>query len=70
MGFGGETEGETPLGRPRNRWEDKIKMDLKELGWERFGCINLAVDRDRWRGVMKTVTSVRVAQSADNFLTS
>jgi hypothetical protein len=53
-------EEKRPLGRPRRRWEDNIKMDLQEVG---LGCgdlIGLAQDRDRWRALVSTVKSLRV----------
>jgi len=55
----GKPEGKSPLGRPRRRWEDNIKMDLREVGgvgdW-----MELAQDRDRWRALVNTVMNVRV----------
>ncbi|KAJ4433053.1 hypothetical protein ANN_15310 [Periplaneta americana] len=45
----GRPEGKRPLGRPRRRWEDNIKMDLREMGYDDRDWINLAKDRDRWR---------------------
>ncbi|KAJ4434549.1 hypothetical protein ANN_23111 [Periplaneta americana] len=45
----GRPEGKIPLGRPRRRWEDNIKMDLREVGYEDRDWINLAQDRDQWR---------------------
>jgi hypothetical protein len=45
----GSPEGRRPLGRPRPRWEDNIKMDLRETGFGDVDWINLAQDRDRWR---------------------
>jgi hypothetical protein len=42
QGNGGETCGKEPLGRPRRRWDDNIKMDLQEVGWEGMDCIDLA----------------------------
>jgi hypothetical protein len=54
-------DGKRPLGRPRLRWEDNIKMDLQEVG---FGCtdwIELAQDRDRWRALVNAVMNLRVA---------
>jgi hypothetical protein len=56
ISFGGETEGEKPLGRPRNRWQDNIITDLKYVRWEGVDWIGLAKDRDRWRVVVETVT--------------
>ena len=41
-------DGKRPLGRPRRRWEDNIKMDLQEEGWVGMEWIDLAEDRDRW----------------------
>jgi hypothetical protein len=56
----GNSEGRRPLGRPRRRWEDGIKLDLREIGWGCVGGIYLAQDRDRWRAVMNTETNLRV----------
>jgi hypothetical protein len=56
----GEPEGSRPLGRPRRRWEDNIKMDLREVGWGGADWINLAQDRDRWRAVVNAVMNLRV----------
>ena len=56
----GKPEGKRPLGRPRRRWEDNIKMDLQGVG----GCcgdwMELAQDRDRWRAFVITVMKLRV----------
>jgi hypothetical protein len=56
----GKPEGRRPLGRPRRRWEDNIKMDLREVGWGGIDWINLAQDRDRWRAVVNAVMNLRV----------
>jgi hypothetical protein len=56
----GKAEGRRPLGRPRRRWEDIIKMDLREVGWGGMDWINLAQDRDRWRALVYTVINLRV----------
>jgi hypothetical protein len=56
----GKPEGRRPLGRPRRRWEDNIKMDLQEVGWGRMDWINLAQDRDRRRALVNAVTNLRV----------
>jgi hypothetical protein len=49
-----------PLGRPRHRWEDNIKIDLREIGFGDVDWIHLAQDRDKWRAVVKTVMNLRV----------
>jgi hypothetical protein len=46
--------------RPRRRWEDGIRMDLRETGWRSVDWIQLAQDRDRWRAVVNTVMNLRV----------
>jgi hypothetical protein len=57
----GNTEGKRPLGRPRRRWKDGIRMDLRELGWGGgVEWIHLAQDRDRWRAVVSAVMNLRV----------
>ena len=55
----GKPEGKRPLGRPRRRWEDNIKMDLREVGGVE-DWMELAQDRDRWRALVNTVTNLRV----------
>ena len=56
----GEPEGKRPLGRPRRRWEDNIKMDLREVGGSVGDWMELAQDRDRWRALVGTVRNLRV----------
>jgi hypothetical protein len=56
----GKPEGKRPLGRPRRRWEDEIRMDLREIGLEGVDWIRLAQDRDRWQAVVSAVMSLRV----------
>jgi hypothetical protein len=52
----GKPEGKRPLGRPRHRWEDNIKMDLKEVGWGGRGdWMELAQNRDMWQALVVTV---------------
>jgi len=51
-------EGKRPLGKPRRRWEDNIKMDLKELGYVGMDWIELVQDRDRWRALVNTVMNL------------
>jgi hypothetical protein len=48
------------IGRPRRRWEDNIKMDLREVGWGGMDWISLAQDRDRWRALVNAVMNLRV----------
>ena len=56
----GKPEGRRPLGRPRRRWEDNIKMDLREVGGGRGDWMELAQDRNRWRALVGTVRDFRV----------
>jgi hypothetical protein len=56
----GKPEGRRPLGRPGHRWEDNIKMDLREVGWGGMDWINQAQDRDRWRALVNAVMNLRV----------
>ena len=56
----GKPEGKRPLGRPRRRWENNIKMDLQEVGCVGMDWIDLAQDRDRWRALVSTVMSFGV----------
>jgi hypothetical protein len=51
----GKPEGKRPLGRPRRRWVDNIRMDLREIGWDGMDWIELAQDRDQWRALVNTV---------------
>jgi hypothetical protein len=56
----GKPEGRRPLGRPRRRWEDGIRMDLREIGRGSVYWIQLAQDRDRWRTVVNTAMNLWV----------
>ena len=56
----GKPEGKRPLGRPRRRWVDNIKMDLQEVGCGYMDWIGLAQDRDSWRTVVSAVMNLRV----------
>ena len=56
----GKPEGKRPLGRPRHRWEDNIKMDLQEVGRGCGDWMELAQGRDRWRALVSTVMNFRV----------
>jgi hypothetical protein len=53
-------EGKRPLERPRRRWVDNIKMDLKEIGWDGVDWIDIPQDRDQWRALVNTVLNLRV----------
>jgi hypothetical protein len=55
----GRPEGRRPLGRRRRRWEDNIKMDLREMEFGDVDWIHLAQDRDRWRALVNTVMNLR-----------
>jgi hypothetical protein len=66
----GKPEGKWPLGRPRRRWDDNIKMDLQEVGGGRGGWMELAQDRDGWWALVSTVKNLRVPSNAGNFLVS
>jgi hypothetical protein len=55
----GKPEGKRPLGRPSHRWEDGIRMDLRETGLRGVGWIQLAQDRDRWLAVVNAVMNLR-----------
>ena len=56
----GKPEGERSLGRPRRRWEDNIKMDLREVGCDFRDWIDLAEDRDQWRAYIRAVMNFRI----------
>jgi hypothetical protein len=56
----GNPEGKRPLGRPRGRRVDNIKMDLREICWDGGDWIDLAQDRDQWRALVNTIMKLRV----------
>jgi hypothetical protein len=56
----GKPEGKRPLGRPRRRWVDNIKMEVREIGMAGMDWIELAQDRDQWRALVNTVMNLRV----------
>jgi hypothetical protein len=60
QGFDGKSEGKRPLGRPRHRWEDGIRMNLGEIGWGDVEWIQLGQDRDLWRVLVNAVMNLRV----------
>jgi hypothetical protein len=63
-----KSEPKRPLRRPRRRWVDNIKMDLREIGWDGGDWIYMAQDRDQWRALVNTVLNLRVPQNAGGFL--
>jgi hypothetical protein len=66
----GKPERKRPLGRPRLRWEDNIRMDLREIVRGGVDWMHLVQDRDQWWAVMNTVMNLRVTQKAGNSITS
>jgi hypothetical protein len=65
----GKPEGKRPLGRPRRRWEDNIKMDLGEIGIDVANWIRLAQDRVQWWAFVNTVMNLGFRKKAGYFLT-
>jgi hypothetical protein len=53
--FVGKSEGKRPLGRHGHKWEDIIKIDIVEIGWENVNWINVAESRDKWRALVSTI---------------
>jgi hypothetical protein len=56
----GKPERKRPLGRPRRRWVENTKMDLREIGWDGMDWIKLAQDRDQWKALVNTLMNFRV----------
>jgi hypothetical protein len=56
----GKQEGKRPLGRPKHRWVDNIKINRREVGWDDMERIDLAQDRDQWRAFVNIVMNFRV----------
>jgi hypothetical protein len=65
----GKPEGKRPLGRPKYRWEDNIKVDLQEVCLGGMDWIDMAQDRDRWRALVNEVMKPRGPLNAGNFFT-
>jgi hypothetical protein len=59
--FAGKPERKSPFGRPRHKWEDNIRIYLREIGWEILNWMHLVQDRDQWRALMDTVMNFRVS---------
>jgi hypothetical protein len=66
----GKPEGKRPLGRPRRRWVDNIKMDIRDTGWDGMDWIALAQDRDQWRALVNTVMNLQIPKNDGKFLSS
>jgi hypothetical protein len=66
----GKPEGKRPLGRPRRRWVDNIKIDFREIGWDGMAWIDLVQDRDQWRALVNMVMNLQVPYNAGKFLNS
>jgi len=56
----GKPEGKRPLRRPRHRWEDNIRMNLMEIGWEGVDWMHLAQDRDQWQALVNMIMDLQV----------
>jgi hypothetical protein len=56
----GKPEAKRPLGRPRRRWVDNIRIDLREIGWDGMNWIYLPQDRDQWRAIVNTAMNLWV----------
>jgi hypothetical protein len=63
----GKPEGKRPLGRPRRRWVDNIRMDLGEVGWVDVDWIGLAQDRNRWRSLANSVLTFVFHEMLGNY---
>jgi hypothetical protein len=57
----GNPERKRPVGRPRRRWVDNIKIDLREIGWDGMNWIDLTQDRDQWRALVNAVMNLQVS---------
>jgi hypothetical protein len=64
----GKPEGKRPLGRPRHRWIDSIKVDFREIGWDGVNWIDMAQKRDQWRALVNTVFNLLVPSNAGKIL--
>jgi hypothetical protein len=66
----GKPEGKRPLGRPRRKWVDTIKMDLREIGWGGMDWTDLAQDRDQWKDLVNMGMNLRVPENVGKLLNS
>jgi hypothetical protein len=60
VGYWWESKKERPLGRPKRRWVDSIKIDLRETGWDGMDWIDVTRNGDQWRALVNTVMNLRV----------
>jgi hypothetical protein len=70
IGYWWESQKERPIGKPKHRWVDYIKMDLREIKWSCMNWIDLAQDRDQWRTLVNTIMNLRVPLNVGKFLSS
>jgi hypothetical protein len=63
----GNAEGKSPLGIPRPRWVDNIRMDLGEVGWDDVDWIGLAKDRNKWRALVNSILNIRFYEMLGNY---
>jgi hypothetical protein len=68
--FGEKLERKRPLGRLKHKWQDDIKMDLREIGWGGMDWTDLVHGRDQWRALVNTIMNLRVPQNVGKFLSS
>jgi hypothetical protein len=66
----GKPEGKRPLGRPRCRWGENLRLDLQEVGCGCVDCIGLVQDTDRWLALVNAVMNLQVPYNVGNFVTS
>jgi hypothetical protein len=66
----GKPEEKRKLRRPRRRWEDNIRMDIGEIGWDGMEQIHLSQDRNQWRALLNTVIYLRVPKFVGKFVSS
>jgi hypothetical protein len=66
----GNSEGQRPLGRPRHRWDDNIKTDIREIRWGVLDWIYLVQDRDQWRAPVNTVMNLWAPKNVGKFLSN
>jgi hypothetical protein len=64
----GKPKGSRPLLRPRHRWVNNIKMDLREIGWDGVDWIDVTQNRNEWWVLVNTVVKIQVPHNARNFL--